>query len=134
LPDIRICFSDQALDWNRRYLSSIYPEAETLAALQRGLMGVNGRITMMANGDLLVGGEPVKGNCRDISVRSGLRLLYEMGLCRLEKKGDGIFSVNLLDRDISRVKLKESPYYREGQEEKRCFEEWIRELPRSQEC
>jgi single-stranded-DNA-specific exonuclease len=56
-------------------------------------------------------------------VLNSLRIMSDLGLCLYRKKGS-IIEIKILSTTSPTLDLADSPYYREGQAEKRAFAKW----------
>ncbi|NLB17810.1 MAG: single-stranded-DNA-specific exonuclease RecJ [Syntrophomonadaceae bacterium] len=113
-------FSDKDIEWNRGFLSQLFPDYEALLVLYQKLLSRDKAVCSFLDkaisnpkADALQGGS-------GLALSSGLRVLSEIGLIR---KTNGSWEVKSCDFYVS--ELAESPYYQEGLEEKSLFDNWV---------
>lgn len=129
LPEIILQFSQDDLNWNRQYLDHLYPEREFLVSLYERLRVQSGKISLPRGRNILISNQGEIRSNRDLALRSGLKILYELGLCRLVRQNDA-YEVHIVAGDISSLEPGASPFYREGIQEKKVFNEWLAKLPK----
>ncbi len=125
LPEIILNFSEEDLNWNRQYLDYLYPERDFLVSLYEKLRARSGRVRLPFATN--INRDKIKSN-RYLAFRSGLKILYELGLYQLVRRND-YYEIHTVSND-NNLDLRASPYYREGIQEKKVFNEWIAKLPK----
>jgi len=66
---------------------------------------------------------------RNQALLSGLRVLYQLGRCRIVNRNDH-YEINAVTRNLKVSELEASPFYREGIQEKKALEKWRGKLGR----
>lgn len=124
LGEIAVCFTPDDLNRNRKYLEHMYPDREYLCSLYERLRAGRGNIRLpkrVLNGNR-------SGSSRDLALFSGLRILYQLGLCRFVSHNDS-YEVHVVPQDINSLDLEASSFYLEGIQEKMILDEWLVKLP-----
>jgi hypothetical protein len=68
-------------------------------------------------------------NGRNQALLSGLRVLYQLGRCRIVKRADH-YEIHAVIRDLNLSDLEASPFYLEGIQEKKVLDKWRGKLVR----
>lgn len=125
----KVLFARSALEANRLFLNTLYPEEAVIQLVW----------SQLQNGPRSELKEEAGHLCRELSDRIGrrigstefvsiLRILEELDLCQVQKKGS-IIAIKLIERDILPENLSDSSFFVEGQAEKAAlanFEEDIK--------
>lgn len=127
--DIKIAFDREQLDVNREILLELYPDRLLLRTVAAWL-GQNGKKGVIS-GEARSLAEKISSTCsRQVSDRqllACLHILEDLGLCHFRKKGS-IMEIKTVANSMTALDLADSPYYLEGQGEKRAFAamiDWI---------
>lgn len=125
----KVLFSPAALAANRAFLNMLYPPEAVIEAVGRQLQNTS---ASELKGDVAhlcrKYSEKTGRKMGNIEFSSALRILEELGLCQVQKKGS-IIAIKLIERDILPENLSDSSFYVEGQAEKAAlanFEEDVK--------
>lgn len=126
---VQVCFGPGQFKLSQKRLQDVYPERKTIRPIyswlrlagQQGF--ISGDIDTMANEvsnreNLIVSGRQLLGL---------LQILSDLGLCQYRKKGS-IIEIKMQSSSTTTWDLADSPYYLEGQAEKRALLEWEQRL------
>lgn len=125
----KVLFSPDAINANRAFLDSIYPREEVVLLVGRQLQNASeSELKGQAAPLCRKYSEKLGRKMGHVEFTSALRILEELGLCQVQKKGS-IIAIKLNERDIPLGNLSDSSYYVEGQAEKAAltnFEEDVK--------
>ncbi len=125
IKEIIAVFSEDDLQWNRKHLEHLYPGAEYICLLYERLRRQRGNIRLPK--EALTENRAMDG--RNQALLSGLRVLYQLGRCRIVNRNDH-YEINAVTRNLKVSELEASPFYREGIQEKKALEKWRGKLGR----
>jgi len=125
----KVLFSPAALDANRAFLNTLYPPEAVIESVGRQLQNASALELKGETAHLCRKySEKTGRKMGNIEFSSALRILEELGLCQVQKKGS-IIAIKLIERDILPENLSDSSFYVEGQAEKAAltnFEEDVK--------
>ncbi|MEQ8173555.1 MAG: single-stranded-DNA-specific exonuclease RecJ [Syntrophomonadaceae bacterium] len=125
----KVLFSAAALDANRSFLNSLYPPEAVIESVGGQLQNASVSELKGETAHLCrMYAEKIGRRMGNVEFTSALRILEELGLCQVQKKGS-IIAIKLIERDILPGNLSDSSFYIEGQAEKAAltnFEEDVK--------
>lgn len=125
VKEIVVAFSGDDLQWNQKHLEHLYPDGEYICLLYERLRRRRGNIRLSK--DALTDSRGMNG--RNQALLSGLRVLYQLGRCRIVKRADH-YEIHAVIRDLNLSDLEASPFYLEGIQEKKVLDKWRGKLVR----
>jgi len=125
IKEISAVFSEDDLQWNRRHLEHLYPDGEYICLLHERLRAQRGNIRLSK--EALTEGQGLNG--QNQALLSGIRVLYQLGMCRIVNRADH-YEIHAAVRELNLSDLEASPFYREGIQEKMVLDNWRSKLAR----
>lgn len=125
----KVLFSPAALIANHAFLNALYPQEAVIESVGRQLQNASASELKGEEARLCrIYAEKIGRGIGNVEFSSALRILEELGLCQVQKKGS-IIAIKLIERDILPENLSDSSFYMEGQAEKAAltnFEEDVK--------
>lgn len=121
-------FGADAVEFNRSHLERSYPKGDMVTTLWNYLAGKGQdqiRTSAEALGDELKTETGLKVSA--LEIEAVLCILADLGLCEIDKKGS-IMAIKLRNTGNVEIDLYQSPYFLEGQAEKKAFALWLQRL------
>jgi single-stranded-DNA-specific exonuclease len=121
---VGIAFDKSRVEYNHSFLNRLYPELDMIKAVLKCYSqhkfwarteNINSLISKVSAG--------IGHNISRMEIQAILRILADLGLCRLEKSGS-IMAINSMELDNISSSVYNSPYYLEGLAEKQVLSEW----------
>jgi single-stranded-DNA-specific exonuclease len=125
LAEIGVNFTQQDLSWNSQYLEKLYPTNDYVRSLYERLRDQKGKLRLPQS---VLNDSQQEIKREHLTIRSGLKILYQLGLCRLVRQSDS-YDIQIVPCNAGALELGASPFYLEGIQEKKILNEMLIRFP-----